>query len=383
MRRLLLFLSGLGFSLVAGIAATAQQPAEAAFPVVRENFRSGTLVPSDDIFVINADGRVATRLTRTKADDQGPAWSPDGRRIAFNRVGAGLGYDIFVMNADGSGQSNLTKTAAEFEVGPTWSPDGTRIAFASYSSDDFDIYVMNADGSARTNLTNSPTTFDGNPDWSPDGRKIAFTTSRASDSNFEIFVMNADGSSPANLSTNPVDDGGPAWSPDGRRIAFSRWTEKADEEIYVMNADGSGQSNLTKHPGGNFGPTWSPDGRRIAFVRSPGRISRIYVMNANGSGQRKLTDGDADSGPSWSPQGSKIAFTRRDFCLVPNVVGRQLRVALRMIRRTYCRVGQIRHRRSSIRARGRVLSQSPRPETRLQARSFVHLVVSRGRRVKA
>ena len=127
-------------------------------------------------------------------------WSPDGRRIAFAgkphwcRTGPRPCYsshsDIYVMNADGSGTRKLTHNAHQ-NAEPAWSPDGRKIAFRSTRNGNRDIYVMNADGSGKRNLTRNAA-WDSRPSWSPDGRKIAFVSNR--DGRLEAHVMNADGS---------------------------------------------------------------------------------------------------------------------------------------------------------------------------------------------
>jgi Tol biopolymer transport system component len=114
-----------------------------------------------------------------------------------------------VMNADGSGQTNLTNNAA-WDYGPAWSPDGSKIAFTSSRDGDSEIYVMNPDGSDQTNLTNNAAR-DEEPAWSPDGSKIAFASDR--DGNYEVYVMNADGSSQTNLTNNAATDNAPDWQP--------------------------------------------------------------------------------------------------------------------------------------------------------------------------
>jgi len=167
-----------------------------------------------------------------------PAWSPDGRKIAFVSD-RDLNPGIYVMNADGSRQRRLTGEA-DLNAGQTWSPDGRKLAFLVPGGRVSELYVVNADGSGRRKLTRDAGIAA--PAWSPDGRKLAFRSDR--NGNAEIYV--ADGSGLRRLTRNPASDDGPAWSPDGRKIAFSRWHD-GDGDVYLMNADGSGQTRLTHH----------------------------------------------------------------------------------------------------------------------------------------
>ena len=138
-------------------------------------------------------------------------WSPDGQQITFAAIVVQpdrLTSDIYVMNADGSGQRS--QFIFFLQDSPAWSPDGRRIAFPSSG-----IRVVNADGSGLRRLTREGR---GTPAWSPDGRRIAFVSRR--DGNLEIYVMNADGSGQRRLTRNAVRDSDPVWSPDGRKVAF-------------------------------------------------------------------------------------------------------------------------------------------------------------------
>jgi Tol biopolymer transport system component len=176
------------------------------------------------------------------------------------------------MNADGSGHRNLTRNRAQ-DYFPTWSPDGRKIAFirtrnsSRFHGHPFELWVMNADGSGQRRLTRDawhiqgPPLLDDHkhamrpPRWSPDGRKLLFVS--RSNSSPEVYVINADGSGQRRL-TRDADHSDPAWSPDGRKIAFIS-TRDGERAIYVMNADGSQQRSVTRgiHRIG-VGFAWSP-----------------------------------------------------------------------------------------------------------------------------
>ncbi len=173
-----------------------------------------------DIWTVNTDGNDARKLTTSQLYNTGsinevygastePAWSPDGTKIAFaSRRDGNFNVDIYVMNADGSLQTRLTTNSGD-DRDPAWSPDGTKIAFTSIRNGRHDIYVMNADGSNQINVTNTEGSNEAQPSWSQDDR-IAFV--RLDSSGIEkIYAMNPDGTNQVLIVSNSGTSWTPAW----------------------------------------------------------------------------------------------------------------------------------------------------------------------------
>ncbi len=312
-------LPAVALALVALPAATAQAwPGLNGYMAYGSN-RTGSQF-SDDIYVSPLDVESPIRLTFRRADDGQPAWSPDGRRLAFKTAQFGSNQ-LAVINADGTGEALLTRTFRFSEGQPSWSPDGTKLLYRRTPENplvqDADTWVLDVAKSATdpTQPVTQPvllrTGDERYPSYSPDGTQIAFRGDldlAEPSGDEEIYVMNADGTNVRQLTSNADFDSAPSWSPDGKRILFERapagtftpGTEAQEKDLYVMHADGTHVRRLTDSPGLDEGPEFSPDGTKIAFSSARDGQQEIYVMNADGSNPRKLTDNPArDESPDW------------------------------------------------------------------------------------
>ncbi len=256
------------------------------------------------VFVASSYGRIALLsgigdAMRTFGPGESPAFSADGRRIAFVRKG-----DVWVIGLDGSGLRQVTRTAA-VEESPDWGPDGS-IVYASNRDGHFGLYVQRPGEPARR-LTLPPKRWqdDRTPSWSPDGRWIAFSSTRAGRFNAELYLVHPDGTGlrrvthTAGSEDVPGDDSMPTWRPDGKSLVFVS-NRDGNSELYDLDLATLRARRLTVTPDRDETlPRVAPDGRYVFVVRVDGQTgSRITIANAALGGRRVIQSG---SGIDWDP----------------------------------------------------------------------------------
>ena len=213
---------------------------------------------------MNADG--ANQRPLTRGHDSSPAWSADGRRVVFCRHGKGRGaFSIYVVNADGTNPVALTRVrlstgtprSSDLLAAPAWSPDGRRIAYLVTAWPvRSEIWIMNANGSGKRRLVANAIFLTGRPAWSPDGHSIAFASNRTGHS--DIYAMNLTTGRTQNLTKDKAANGMPTWSPDGHSLAFTSSRDQGNMDIYVLDLDTRRVTRLTSYHGDDTEPAWAP-----------------------------------------------------------------------------------------------------------------------------
>jgi Tol biopolymer transport system component len=236
-----------------------------------------------------------------------PAWSSDGRTIAFE-----YGADIYVVRRDGTERHLLVRGAMH----PAWASDG-RIAFTSTRGGNLDVTVADADGGNARRLTHG-LGVDETPSWSPDSRQIVYTSQRwcavrtLASCSTQIFVMDADGHHKRRLTSGWFSSIRPRYSPDGRRLVWLhayvdyydyvlRSIPSSRYVVVVARSSGRGAHAVTSERVRAWAPTFSPNGATILFsVEERLPPWRLAVVGVRGGRLRIVSHADRDdSGADW------------------------------------------------------------------------------------
>ncbi len=249
-----------------------------------------------NIYISDYDGANQQRVTVTRALDITPAWSPDGKAIAYTSYRTGF-QDIIVSYIFEGRRSNPTAGTSEKQnFLPAWSPDGSKLAFTSNRDGNSEIYVVNRDGSGMRRLTNHPA-IDVTPTWSPTGNQIAFTSDRTGSP--QIWMMNADGSELRKI-TNEENCDRPTWSVSpNNEIAYAARTG-AGYDIRIYDVASHVTRTITDGIGSNESPAFSPNGRHIAFTSTRAGKEQIFVIDRDGKNLRQITRTGMNRYPNWS-----------------------------------------------------------------------------------
>jgi TolB protein len=210
-------------------------------------------------------------------------------------------YELQIADSDGA-REQVALLSHEPIISPAWSPDGRRLAYVSFENKKPVVWVHSLIDGKRSVAAN----FRGSnsaPAWSPDGKTLAVTLSREGGS--QIFLVNPDGSGVRRITTSASIDTEPRYSPDGKWLYFTS-DRGGTPQIYRMPATGGEPQRITFEGSYNVSPRPSPDGRTLAYItRNSGRF-QVALQDLANKQVQIITDSDRDESPSFAPNGRMI-----------------------------------------------------------------------------
>jgi TolB protein len=244
-------------------------------------------------------------------------------RIAYVTK-AGSRYTLRVADADGE-NAQVALNSPEPIISPAWSPDGKQLAYVSFESQKAVVWAQEVASGKRRQIAN----FRGSnsaPAWSPDGKGIAATLTR--DGNSQLYLLGAGGGEPRRLTSSAAIDTEPVFTRDGRTIYFVS-DRGGGPQIYRMPAAGGAVERVSFAGNYNISPDVSPDGRLLAYVnRSNGNTFRVMVLDLASAGAepQAITDTSDDESPSFAPNGRLLIYATqsqgRDVLMTSTVDGK-------------------------------------------------------------
>jgi len=227
-------------------------------------------------------------------------------RIAYITSAGGRGgqrVKLEVADSDGYNPQTIV-SSGEPILSPAWSPDGRRLAYVSFENHQTAIYIQELATGQRERVA-AYKGINGSPAWSPDGRSLAMTLSK--DGNPDIYVLDMASRNLRRLTDHFAIDTESAWSPDGSNILFTS-DRGGNPQIYKVPASGGEATRVTFENDYNARASYAPDGRSILMVTRVGGGFRIGLLDPSTGAMRYLSDGRLDESPSFAPNGAMVIY---------------------------------------------------------------------------
>jgi len=293
----------IALSLVCACSDAAEQIC--ANRIVFDSSRSG----HTEVYILDIASGATTQLTSNEVegiDNRFPDFAPGGDQVVFvSEDEEGLGQ-LFVVGSDGNGLRRLTNDEAFYE-GPAWSPDGEWIAFDKGKHGEWGLYLIRPDGSSLKRVGPTDVNLFA-PSWSPDGGQISVVT--GDEDGWVIGILDLQDGEVRRYVEPGVNVGSVKWSPDGSKLAFDSVFE-TNFDLYIFDLETLVVDRLTEGLAVDSRPEWSPDMTRLVFHStrdSSGSVSgeerwdefELYILDLESRNVERITDNTwFDAHPEW------------------------------------------------------------------------------------
>jgi TolB protein len=215
-------------------------------------------------------------------------------------------YRLQIADADGYGARTIVKSRQPV-MSPAWSPDGKSIAYVSFEHRRAEIFIQDI-WTGKRHVVASFSGINGAPAWSPDGTKLALTLSK--DGNPDIYVYEIKSKKLRRIVKHYAVDTEPTWSPDGETIAFTS-DRGGSPQIYTVAAQGGRASRISFEGSYNAAADYSPDGKQIALVHRSGGQYHIATLELSSKNLTIISKGRQDESPTFAPNSSMILYATK------------------------------------------------------------------------
>jgi len=229
--------------------------------------------------------------------------------VTVEQNGSSRLFKLVVSDEDGENETTIRESTDPI-MSPAWSPDGRRLAYVSFEEDSEPaIFVQTLRTGNRIKVSSRRGVHNGAPAFSPDGRNLVLTLGSI-DGNLDIYVMNLSNREVKRLTTDRSIDTEGSWSPDGKQIYFTS-DRSGGPQVYRIDSSGGVPERITFEGSYNSRPRLSPDGKKLAIVHLDKGNYRIGVLDLNNGNFLILSTGNQDESPSFAPNSDKLIYATR------------------------------------------------------------------------